>query len=187
VKAPRNKPLRLTFVICRNSRLRIEPKIVRMNASSLTDFRVNSLLPHVPSKYLRFRSGSAAQQSVSPLKSPLIALVNMAPSVMKIIDNVETERGVLSAIHPLGRGERFGVRMLKKQRGEAKCTDSTPLHTSKLGNDPPLPASSDGMPLWDILCTASRSRAVHFGLEGRDDEHCWRSSAEPRSELPCRS
>jgi hypothetical protein len=88
---------------------------------------------------------------------------------MKVIDTVETERGVLSAILPLGREEGFGVRMLKKQRGEAKCTDSTPLHTSKPGNDPPLPASSDGMPLWDILCTASRSRAVHFGLEGYEE------------------
>ena len=88
---------------------------------------------------------------------------------MKIIDTVETERGALLAIFPLGRGEGFEARMLKKQRGEAKCTDSAPLHTSKLGNDPPLAASSDGMPLWDILCTASRSRAVHFGLEGYEE------------------
>lgn len=88
---------------------------------------------------------------------------------MKIIDTVETEREVLSAILPWERGEGFGVRMLKKQRGGAKCTDSAPLHTSKLGNDPPLAASSDGMPLWDILCTASRSRAVHFGLEGYEE------------------
>ena len=88
---------------------------------------------------------------------------------MKVIDTVETERGVLSAILPLGRGEGFEARMLEKQMGETRCTDSTPLHMSKPGNDPPLAANSDGMPLWDILCTASRSRAVHFGLEGYEE------------------
>jgi hypothetical protein len=88
---------------------------------------------------------------------------------MKIINTVETEREVLSAILPLGRGAGSGARMLKKQRGGAKCTDSAPLHTSKLGNDPPLAASSDGMPLWDIPCIVSRSRVVHFGFEGYEE------------------
>jgi hypothetical protein len=93
----------------------------------------------------------------------------MVPSVMQIIDTVETEREVLSAILPFGRGRVWGPRTLEKQREGQAYRFSSFAHV-ETGQRPPSGGKLGRYAtVWDILCTASRSRVVHFGLEGYEE------------------